>query len=197
MATTSSGSPTGYARVIALSVLIGSGLVLACSSGATTQAPSTTQVPSAASSTLFVDVDTVLGPTNLTDAEKPTRTCVQASRFAHNEEVVWRVKVIDPVTGKPMDDTTLASIQVKLPDQTLDLHYGGHPKSTPVDFFWTVGWDVPADYPTGTVDYTVVATAKDGRTGEYNQFKVALAMLTVTNDVRPIIVPAATPAPSK
>jgi hypothetical protein len=191
MATTSSGSPTLRAWVIVLSVLIGSGLVLACSPGATTQAPSS------GASALFIDADTVLGPTNLTAAEKTTKTCVQASRFAHNEEVVWRVKVIDPVTGKPMDDKTLASLKLKLPDQTLELHYGGHPKSTPVDFFWTIGWDVPAGYPTGTVDYTLVATAKDGRTGEYNQFKVALAMLTVTNDVRPIIAPAATPAPSK
>lgn len=71
------------------------------------------------------------------------------------------------------------------------------PNVNPVDFFWTVGWVVPEGYPTGTVPYTVNATAKDGRTGVYEQFKVALAMLTVTDEVRPIIAePTASPPPS-
>jgi hypothetical protein len=136
---------------------------------------------------LFIDSDMVLGPTNLTDEEKPTKTCVQGNRFAHNEEVVWRVKVLDPLTGQPMDDTTLASVQVMLPTETLDLRYGGHPRDTPVDFFWTVGWDIPEDYPTGAVEYIINATALDGRTGTWEQFGVTLAQLTVTDEVRSII----------
>jgi hypothetical protein len=136
---------------------------------------------------LFIDADTVLGPTNLTEEERPTKVCVQASRFAQNEEVVWRVKVFDPLTGQPMDDTMLASLEVKLPTETLVLHYGGHPRDTPVDFFWTVGWDVPEGYPTGAVEYTIDATALDGRTGTWEQFGVSLAQLTITDEVRPII----------
>jgi hypothetical protein len=145
---------------------------------------------------LFIDSDVVLGPVNLTDEEKPTLTCVQNSRFAHNEDVVWRVKVLDPLTGQPMDDTTLASLEVVLPTETLSLHYGGHPRDTPVDFFWTTSWVVPEDYPTGAVDYTITATALDGRTGTWNQFGVTLAQLTITDEVRAIIVPP-TPAPSE
>jgi hypothetical protein len=157
-------------------------LLAACSG----QAAST---PSAAAATtaLFIDADTVLGPTNLTEAEQPLKTCVQGSRFAHNEEVVWRVKVLDPVTNQAMDDKALTSVQVKLPDQTLDLHYGGHPRDTPVDFFWTIGWDVPETYPTGTVAYSIVAAAADGRTGTWEQFKVSLAQLTITDEVRKIV----------
>ncbi len=161
--------------------------------GAETAAPSATtaasQAPSAApvAEALFIDSDTVLGPTNLTEEEQPLKTCVQMSRFAHNEEVVWRVKVIDPVTGEPMDDTALESVVVVMGDQTLDLHYGPHPRDTPVDFFWTVGWEVPEDYPTGTVNYTIEATAADGRTGTWQEFGVEAAMLTVTEDVRPVI----------
>jgi hypothetical protein len=145
--------------------------------------------PSAAAvaEALFIDGDTVLGPTNLTDEEQPLKTCVQMSRFAHNEEIVWRVKVIDPTTGEQMDDTALASVQVVMGDQTLDLHYGPHPRDNPVDFFWTVGWEVPEDYPSGTVSYTVEATAADGRTGTWEQFGVQAAMLTITDDVREII----------
>jgi hypothetical protein len=136
---------------------------------------------------LFIDSDMVLGPANLTDEEKPTKTCVQANRFAHNEEVVWRVKVMDPQTGQPMDDTMLASVEVRLPTETLALHYGGHPRDTPVDFFWTTSWDIPEDYPTGTVPFTIDATANDGRTGTWEQFGVTLAQLTVTDEVRPVI----------
>lgn len=158
-------------------------LLLAACSGPVASPPTAAPVTTA----LFIDADTVLGPTNLTEDERPLKTCVQVSRFAHNEEVVWRVKVIDPVTNQPMDDTALASLQIKLPDQTLDLHYGGHPRDTPVDFFWTVGWDVPESYPTGTVAFTIEATAADGRTGTWEQFKVSLAQLTITEDVREIL----------
>lgn len=136
---------------------------------------------------LFIDADTVLGPENLTEEERPAKTCVQWSRFAHNEQVVWRVKVLDPLSGEPMDDTTLTSVQVVLPDQTLDLHYGPHPRDTPLGYFWTTSWVVPEDYPDGVINYTIEAAAVDGRTGSWEQFEVAAANLTVTAEVRPII----------
>jgi hypothetical protein len=50
-----------------------------------------------------------------------------------------------------------------------------------------VGWDVPETYPTGTVPYTIEARAADGRTGTWEQFKVSLAQLTITEDVREIL----------
>jgi hypothetical protein len=154
---------------------------------ATSQPASAAPSGAPATQALFLDVDTVLGPTNLTPEELPVKTCIQLSRFAHNEEVVWRVKVVDPATGEPMDDTTLESVQVVMGDQTLDLHYGPHPRENPVDNFWTVGWEVPEDYPSGTVSYTVEATATDGRTGTWEQFGVEAAMLTVTDEVREVI----------
>ena len=136
---------------------------------------------------LFLDVDTVLGPENLTDEERPSKTCVQWSRFAHNEQVVWRVKVLDPLDGSQLDDTALASVQVVMADQTLDLHYGPHPRDNPLGYFWTTSWVVPEGYPEGVINYTIEATANDGRTGAWEQFEVAAANLTITADVRPII----------
>lgn len=136
---------------------------------------------------LFLDADTVLGPTNLTAEERPTKVCVQANRFAHNEDVVWRVKVFDPLTGEALDDTMLASLKIVLPDQTLDLHYGPHPRDNPLGFFWTTSWVVPEGYPDGVINYTIEATANDGRTGTWEQFEVAAANLTVTADIRPVI----------
>lgn len=136
---------------------------------------------------LFIDADTVQGPANLTEEEGPALSCVQDNRYARNEEIVWRVKVFDPLTGEPMDDTALSSVQAVLPDQVLDLHYGSHPRDTPADFFWTVGWDIPEDYPSGELPYTITATAADGRSGTYEQFNVSPARLTITEEVRPVI----------
>lgn len=136
---------------------------------------------------LFVDADTVWGPANIPDEERASKACVQNNRFARNEQIVWRVKVFDPLTGQPMDDTMLESVQVVLPDQVLDMRYGPHPRDTPADFFWTLGWGIPEDYPTGELPYTVSATSTDGRSGTYEQFGVSLARLIITDEVRPII----------
>jgi hypothetical protein len=181
---------------IGLVVFLAAALV-ACAQEPDQSATPSSAAPSVAESTapsaapvgqfLFIDADNVLGPTNLTAEERPTKTCVQASRFAHNEEVVWRVKVFDPLTGEPMDDTVLASLKVVLPDQTLDLHYGPHPRDNPLGFFWTTSWVVPEGYPDGVINYTIEATANDGRTGTWEQFEVAAANLTVTADIRPVI----------
>lgn len=154
-------------------------------------APSTAEsvAPSAApvGQFVFLDADTVLGPKNLTDEEKPAKTCVQYSRFAHNEQVVWRVKVLDPLTGEEMDDTMIDSLSVALPTETLDLHYGGHPSSDPLGFFWTTSWVVPEGYPEGIINYTIDAVAADGRSGSWEQFEVGAANLTVTADIRSVI----------
>lgn len=132
---------------------------------------------------LFIDADTVWGPANIPDEERASKSCVQNNRFARNEEIVWRVKVFDPLTGQPMDDTMLDSVQVILPDQVLDMRYGPHPRDTPADFFWTASFDIPADYPTGTLGYEIVATAADGTTGTFEPFNVTPSLLTITDEV--------------
>lgn len=168
-------------RGVAMGVVAGL-LAVACQAAAP---PTPTPGPPV---NLILVADTVQGPTNLTDEEKAAgAVCVQKNRFAKNEEIVWRVRVFDPTTGAAMDDQTLASVEVRLPDQSLAMRYGPHPRDNPLDYFWTVGFDVPETYPSGLLAYTIVATAKDARTGTYNQFGVPLAQLTVTDEVRPVI----------
>jgi hypothetical protein len=58
--------------------------------------------------------------------------------------------------------------------------FGGHPpRGTPTDFFWSLHWVIPADYPTGSLVYKVVATDLDGRTQTWEPFKRAPTQLTV------------------
>jgi len=136
---------------------------------------------------LFIDLDTARGSKNIADADKATQSCVQLNRFAKNEQIVFRVRVYDPTTGKAMDDKQLKSVEVTLKDGTkLDpMKYGPHPKDPPNESFWTVGWVIPAAYPVGTLDYTVTATSNDGVVGTFKQ--IALAPLTITDTVRPVV----------
>ena len=159
-------------------VLVGFLAVTACGdddSSNTTTAPQAT--------TLSVATDVVWGPFNLPDEEKPVKSCVLNSRFPRNSQVVWRTRVIDPVTGEQLGDDVVA-VQVRLGDgQVIDLKYGDHPRDTPTDTFWAGSFKVPVDYPTGTLSYEVVATATDGRTGSFLPFNVAPSLLTITDEV--------------
>ena len=148
------------------------------------EAADTTTTTQPAVTNLGVAADIVWGPLNIPDEERATQVCVLGNRFPRNSEIVWRARVIDPVTGEGMGDEELSSVVVELSDgQTLDMRFGPHPRENPNDFFWTVSFDIPVDYPTGTLNYEIVATANDGRTGRFLQFDVESSLLTITDDV--------------
>jgi hypothetical protein len=160
--------------------------VVACGGGgkedsnSSQQQTAPAQTAAQVSPNLFIDLDTVRGSTGIAADQKAAKSCVQASKIPVGGQIVWRIKVLDPRTGKEMDDTSLASVTVTLSDgQTFTAKYGGHPSSAPVESFWATSWNIPATYPTGALDYTVVAKDKEGRTGEWHQLKVASAMLQI------------------
>jgi hypothetical protein len=106
--------------------------------------------------------------------------CVLDNVYKPGEEVVFRVRVYDPVTGEQMDNKALSSVTVSLPDgQSFTANYGAHPSTNPTDHFWTAAWTIPANYPTGTLAYTETATAADGRTGTFDNFNVQPSLLTI------------------
>jgi hypothetical protein len=139
-----------------------------------------TIIPAIAPAPLNLTADTVIGAEG---APSPESICVKSNQFHPGEVVVFRVKVYDPTTGNPMDDSALTSVVVELQDgQTFNAVYGGHPGgpgATPTDYFWSVAWAIPLDYPTGSVPYTVTATSSDGRTGTFTDFNVGPSLLMV------------------
>jgi hypothetical protein len=160
-------------------------LVAAACSGTTTITETTTAAaPPASTMTstktaqgLILQADAVMGAAG---APSPQEICVESSQFQPGEDVVFRVKVFDPATGKAMDDKVLTSVVVALQDgQTFNAVYGGHPQPPATDYFWSAAWTIPADYPSGSVPYTVTATSQDGRTGTFSQFNVGPSLLTV------------------
>ena len=133
---------------------------------------------------LFLMVDMVQGSKNISKADAPTRSCVLTNRFPRNSQIVWRARVFDPKTGQLMDDQALSKVEVRLADgKTVDMKYGAHPKDPPGESYWTGSYLVPKDQATGTLDYSVVATAADGRSGEFKPFNVSSSLLTITDEV--------------
>lgn len=173
-------------------ILIGS-VLASCGGGTAAPAPSAAPVAAATAAptlaptvapaplpkTLIVVGDTVRGTKNLTDEEKTFLGCVQQNRFAPDQQIVWRFKAMDPMTAKAMDDKQLKSFAVTLPDgKDQAMKYGEHPKGSGV-WFWTTSYVVPKDYPTGAFNFKAVATDQAGRTGQFEQFNVASAMLQI------------------
>ena len=106
-------------------------------------------------------------------------TCVLTSQYMRKEHVTWRVRVLG-ADGTPADDKVLKGLTVVLSDGSkFDMHYGTHPRKNPTDKFWATSWAIPADYPTGTVEYKVVATDMDGNAHEWTPFNVDLSKLMV------------------
>lgn len=135
--------------------------------------------PAAGKVPLIVVDNIVVGRVNVPQE----RVCVQASRFLRGEQVVWQIKVVDPSTGKEMKSSQIKKIWVELVDgQVLEAKYGDRPKDNPTDGFWAAAWEIPKNYPTGVVDYTIYAEAVDGRTGKNVKFMLEVAMLTIIAD---------------
>lgn len=175
------GSGTGEAP--------GAPKVAATAAPATQAVTAPAPVAPAKATYLNLVVDTVRGQAGLTDAEKKLDTadglhCVVMSKFPQGSRIVWRVKVLDPVANKELDDKGLASVVLTLPDgKTQDLKYGGHggTKENPADRFWATGWSVPNDYPTGVFNHKITAKTAEGVAGVYgfDFFKVPAAQLTI------------------
>ncbi len=145
--------------------------------GTTAATQAATQQPTA--KTLFVQADVVRGPDGLSDAEKAYLSCVQQNRYPQGSQAVWRVRIFDPTTGKPMDDKALKNVALTLPDGTTQaLKYGAHPKGG-TEFFWTTSFKIPASYPTGSFAYKIDAADNQGRTGQFLPFQVAPSVMQI------------------
>lgn len=107
-------------------------------------------------------------------------TCVLTSQFKRQEIVAWRIRVLD-ADGQALDDKGVQSLVVQLADgQTFPMKFGPHPRNPPqTDSFWATSWAIPADYPTGTVSYRIVATDLQGNVEEWSPFNVAPSQLMV------------------
>jgi hypothetical protein len=109
--------------------------------------------------------------------------CVLNSQFKRGETAIFRIRVLDPRTGKSLDDKGVKSLMVELSNgEKLTAHYHQHPPQDPTDWFWVGGWPIAEDQPTGSISYKVVATTLDGQTVAWRPFQVAASQVTVIGD---------------
>jgi hypothetical protein len=127
---------------------------------------------------LFFEGDIVRGDQD----GAPGPGCVLNSQFKHLEKVVWRLRILDGA-GMALDDKGLKSVVVELPDgQKMAARFSGHPPpriGPPVDYFWTARWIIPAEYPSGSFYYKVVATNMDGSSQTWEPFKSLPSRLAI------------------
>ena len=109
--------------------------------------------------------------------------CVLNSQFKRGENVIFRIRVLDPKTGKPLDDKQIKNLSIELSNgEKVPSSFRGHPPKDSTDTFFSAGWPVPAEQPTGSLQYKVVVTTLAGETVTWRPFNVAATQITVIGD---------------
>jgi hypothetical protein len=104
--------------------------------------------------------------------------CVLQSRFMRGEAVAWRMRLALP-NGQNADDKVVKSLVVEMKNgEKVTLDYGPH-GNPPTDFFWANSWTIPANHPTGSLGYKVVATMVDGTVVTWEPFTRPASQLWV------------------
>jgi hypothetical protein len=114
--------------------------------------------------------------------------CVLQNQYKRGEAVAWRIRVQKP-DGTPADASYLKSVEVQLGNgQKLPAHYGGH-GMPPTDFFWSLFWTIPGNFPTGSLGYKVNATMQDGSVVTWEPFtRATTQLMVIAGD--PVMAPA-------
>jgi hypothetical protein len=106
--------------------------------------------------------------------------CVLVNQYKRGEAVAFRIRAMLP-DGKVADDKAIKSLVVELGNgQRLAAAYKSH-GAPPTDYFWSLFWTIPNDYPTGSIGYKVLATMNDGSTVEWKPFNRATTALMVVD----------------
>ena len=106
--------------------------------------------------------------------------CVLNNQYKRKEAVAFRIRILTP-GGEIADDKVLKSVVVELGNgQKIPAGYKPH-GNPPTDHFWSLFWTIPAEHPTGTVGYKVIATMNDGSTVEWKPFNRPTTELMVVD----------------
>jgi hypothetical protein len=150
-------------------------LWVAGSHGASSAAAQTPPAPPAAGQGRLI----VYGDMALFQPPGHPENCILRNRFKRGEPVGWRMFVADPSTGKREESAQLV-VHVNVGGKTTDVPMRYRATAAqPEREFWVAKWIVPPDTPIGIVRYTVTATDKYGRTGEFKPFEVQASQLTI------------------
>lgn len=102
----------------------------------------------------------------------PTIPCVLSGVFKRGMKIVVRFEVLDTKTGKRITDRDGAAVKLVLPhgeEVNGRWNVRGNVAALPGSaWMWDTSWDIPPDYPLGTLDYKIIVSTKDGRSGTFS-----------------------------
>src|SRR5579872_470337 len=127
-------------------------------------------------------------------AQTVTTDGTMANWFAPGATVVFRAYAVDPTTKLPVVAKDVRYFYVTIPGQpNVKLKYDATAPGASAGLPWTGQWVVPATYTPGTVNFKVLiqTRAKNGKQlrGQFVQFPVASAMLTISASAPPAFSP--------
>jgi hypothetical protein len=119
------------------------------------------------------------------------------TQFAPGSTVVFRAYALDVKTRKAVAKKDVRFFYVTVPNQpNVKLKYTPTANTASGRYVWTGSWNVPADYPVGTVPFVVHVKTWKKHTGQFVQMPVASAMLTIAKSPQnPLGNPPAQAAP--
>jgi hypothetical protein len=116
--------------------------------------------------------------------------------FAPGNSVVFRAYAVDGKTHKVLTADAVKFFYATIPNQpNVKFKYDPKAPGASGQYAWTGTWTVPADYPTGLVNFKVLVKSKAKRTGSFVQMPVATSQLTIskTPQLPPGTGPGGTP----
>ncbi|WP_080873716.1 hypothetical protein [Oceanobacillus timonensis] len=100
--------------------------------------------------------------------------CVVNSRFEQGWRMLFRASVTDENTGEIIEDADVKAVLET--GEEFEMELGPHgPEET---LLYTVPWEIPEDFTTGTLDYEIIATV-DGEEYTFEPFDVEPSKLTI------------------
>jgi len=108
------------------------------------------------------------------------KNCTLNNTYKRGEPVGWRIEAVDPETGKHVEPEAKLVVHLTYAGATKDIPMRWRAtQQQPERQFWVAKWIVPEDAQPGIVRFTVTATDKSGRTGEFKPFDVEASQLTI------------------
>ena len=162
-----------------LALLVGLGLALvaltACAKGEAAQVSSASAAAAQAVSTtqeakLFCYVETLTADRPSIYGYMAPRGCMPSGAFHRTERMVFRFEILDVAGGETVTSEEAASVVIRLPyvaEEKAIFKQRGDGNTPDAPWTWEVCWDVPEDYPVGSLDYSIIVNFKDGRKGEW------------------------------
>lgn len=153
-------------------ILFASLFVAGCSGGDSSSTPS--EVDSNPSNEATQERQIIVLGDTINSHHQADAICVVDSRFERGHTLVFRASVIDQATNELVEDAKVKAVLATGDEYEMKLG----PHGQEATLLWTVSWTVPDDFPTGTLDYQIIAEV-DGKEYAYEPFDVSLSKLTI------------------